>query len=197
MVDGAIRLKTDGPVTGGIICTPGIHVSTFCGWIGNPKKQAAAYQGRDEGVLRCFWRAADETASWAKKSRQPGLRNTIVSKRPMFLKPLAALLADRAIEPSPSSVPCHAWIRHSARAPRFPSPPHLQTFIITEIERHDFIKRRVVHAENTGRVERRKVSVQEHIKLLRLMESGAPADEIEAYARQHKENALHYRHELK
>lgn len=75
--------------------------------------------------------------------------------------------------------------------------PHLQTLIITEIERLDFIKRRVVYAENTGRVERRKVSVQEHVELLRLMESGAPADEIEAYARQHKENALHYRHELK
>lgn len=115
----------------------------------------------------------------------------------MFLKPPAALLADRAIEPSPSSVPCHAWIRLCARAPRFPSPPHLQTLIITEIERLGFIKRRVVYAENTGCVERRKVSVQEHVKLLRLMESGTPADEIEAYASQHKENALHYRHELK
>lgn len=54
-----------------------------------------------------------------------------------------------------------------------------------------------VYAENAGRAERRKASVQEHVKLLKLMESGAPADEIEAYARQHKENALLYRHELK
>ncbi len=115
----------------------------------------------------------------------------------MFLKPPAALLADRAIETNPSSVPCHAWIRLCARAPGFPSPPRLQTFIITEIERLDFIKRRVVYAENAGRAERRKASVQEHVKLLKLMESGAPADEIEAYARQHKENALLYRHELK
>lgn len=88
------------------------------------------------------------------------------------------------------------WL-DGARAPRFPSPPHLQTLIIAEIECLGFIKRRVVYAENAGRLERRKVSVREHVKLLRLMESGAPADEIEAYARQHKENALHYRHELK
>ena len=71
------------------------------------------------------------------------------------------------------------------------------TLIIAEIECLGFIKRRVVYTENAGRLERRKVSMREHVKLLRLMESGAPADEIEAYARQHKENALHYRHELK
>lgn len=75
--------------------------------------------------------------------------------------------------------------------------PHLQALIITEIERLDFIKRRVVYAENTGRVARRKISVQEHEELLALMEGGAPDGQIEAYARQHKENALHYRHELK
>lgn len=75
--------------------------------------------------------------------------------------------------------------------------PHLQDLINTEIERLDFIKNHVVYAENTGRVERRKISVKEHDELLALLENDAPADKIEAYARQHKENALHYRHTVR
>jgi|GEM_PF-2807840 len=53
MVDEANRLKTDGPVIGGIICVPGIHVSTFCGWLVNPKKTGcrASWEGRKNSSL--------------------------------------------------------------------------------------------------------------------------------------------------
>lgn len=37
MVDEAIRLKADGLSNGDIICTLGIHESTFYRWIGEPK----------------------------------------------------------------------------------------------------------------------------------------------------------------
>lgn len=37
MADEAIRLKADGLSNGGIVCTLGIHESTFYRWIGEPK----------------------------------------------------------------------------------------------------------------------------------------------------------------
>ena len=39
MVDEAICLKADGLSNGDIVCALGIHESTFCRWIGDPKNR--------------------------------------------------------------------------------------------------------------------------------------------------------------
>lgn len=68
-------------------------------------------------ALRGFWWVADDTASCAEKSRRPSLRNIIVSKYPVFLKPLAARLMDWAIELSPSRIAFVEHLRHQSGMP--------------------------------------------------------------------------------
>lgn len=63
---------------------------------------------------------------------------------------------------------------------------HLRALLASELQRFDII-RRSVHSTVPGRA---RSSLDEHDVLLDLLESGAPADEVEAYARQHKLNGL-------
>ena len=69
----------------------------------------------DFWALRCFLQVADETATWDGKSRRPSLRNIIVSKRPVFLNSLAALLADWTTELRPSRMALVKLHRHQSR----------------------------------------------------------------------------------
>ncbi len=64
---------------------------------------------------------------------------------------------------------------------------HLRSLLEAELQRFAVIRRSILRTI-PGRA---RESINEHENLLRLIESKAPADEIEAVARQHKLNGLH------
>lgn len=64
---------------------------------------------------------------------------------------------------------------------------HLRSLLESELQRFAVIRRSVLRTI-PGRA---RESINEHEELLSLIESKAPADEIEAFARQHKLNGIH------